>query len=569
MTAYIPDIDAVDTDVRGIWRPLALRCGLFVLAATAIITAAAIRLATKDLPNIYLVEQDAFLLAIAGVALIGMAFVDPRGPRLRPLTARQAATVTAAAALVAWAGGHWLLGAYAVSRDEVLADFAAEHFRHGLIAQPVPAALRGLGQAAMPLWTDGWISRGYWVSAYLPVNSLFRALAASIGDPAATGPLLLIAGAAGIWSTARRLWPEQPEGATVALVLTLTSAQVLANAMTGYAMTGHFALNAVWIACVLRGGRLGHGSALGIGLLASGLHQVHFFLLFVAGFLPWLWLSRQRGLAVLHAAACVGYAAIWFVGWPWLLTLLLGVPDAAVQPDAGTRALGRLTRLFDVQPLPALARFIAWQNVLLVPLGILGLRGLRRSSGSPSILWGCAGAIAIGCAATVYQGHGYGYRYLHGLIPCIALICANGWLTRGLVLPARLLWASAAVAICLTAPFAIWRSEVFAAPYAAAHRAIRTAAADVVLVDPRAGAFVQDLVRWEGGRGPLVLDLGYVPEAALVNLCLKQRVALLAEPQARAFGIRPALYRMAHFPAAAARRAELDQMRCALPLPVR
>src|SRR5690606_31519510 len=81
----------------------------------------------------------------------------------------------------------------------------------------------------------------------------------------------------------------------VTMVMALTSIQLIATAMTPFAMTSHFTFNLAWLALVLRGDRLGHGLAAIVALLAAGLHQWHFPLLFIGPFI--LWMAANRRLA--------------------------------------------------------------------------------------------------------------------------------------------------------------------------------------------------------------------------------------------------------------------------------
>lgn len=132
-----------------------------------------------------------------------------------------------------------------------------------------------------------------WVSGYLPINSALRALVGTVADPAVANPLLLVVGLAALWQMARRLWPGRNDAPVVVLLLEATSTQLVAASMTSYAMMGHSALNMVWLALFLRGGRWGIAGALMVGCLATGLHEIHFHPMFVAPFLFWLGLHQQ------------------------------------------------------------------------------------------------------------------------------------------------------------------------------------------------------------------------------------------------------------------------------------
>lgn len=543
------------------------------LLIVALVGTIALYATPPSLPRRYFIEQDLPLLLLAAGGSWWLAHIRGDGAPLAAAAVTWRWPMILAATAFAYVGAHRLLGRYPVSRDEILADFQAFYLLHGRLGWPVPPSMRDIAEAAMPLWTGAWLDRGYWVSGYLPVNSALRAVALAAGDIRVTGPVLLAIGAIAIWSTARRLWPDRPHGALVALVLALTSTQVLVTAMTPYAMTAHFALNAIWLACFTRDDRAGHAAAILIGVAASGLHQVHFHLLFAAGPILWLAVVGQYRLALLYAVAGIGYLAVWLDLYPRLLVAVVGAPAVPLDMPAVGAIAARFSRLLQWDPLTSIARFVAWQNVLLAPLAVAGLRATRGADGRPTIVWGLAATCLIGLATTVFQGHGYGYRYLHGTIPAFCLLAAAGWgqmeKEGGSALPATLLWGSAAVAMGVTLPFALWRSHQFVAPYEAAYRAVRVAPADVVLVDTRAGAFLQDIVRYDPAASrPLVLDLGYVPASRIARWCRDgTRVALFAGREANALGIAPAYYAMARDAEAAARRRQLDTLRCALRVP--
>jgi hypothetical protein len=532
----------------------------------------------SGIPVYYFYSQDVVLLLAAAAALLMMAWqpLEPYRPiRLfHPIVAG----LIAAAAAFAYAGTWFAMSRYTMSRDEVLAEFAATHLRRGGLGWPIPVQLHDVARAMMPVGSAQWIESGYWVSGYLPVNSALRAMAAAIGDSWLAGPILLAIGLAALWSSARRLWPETIEPASVALLLALTSTQLLVNAMTPFAMTAQFALHAMWIACFLRGGRLGHSLAIGIGLFASGLHQFHFHLIFVSGFIVWSWLSGRRSLALCYVAACIGYQFVWNYVYPHLLIATLGpISDASATPLPATHWLTEhIKRLAEFEPFSSFARFAAWQNVLLLPLALLGRTRFRRTGGTPlPIALAFQLSCMLGLALMVYQGYGYGYRYLHGLLPCFLLLAAGGWtkLIRryGEVMPRHLMAIATSSALCVTLPYALWQSHALMRPYAKAYAMARAAPADVVLVDGRGGGFLQDIVRIEDRVSrPLILDLGFLRTDTLRTLCARRTVMLFDGRQAHAAGIMgTGTGDTRDYPAqAAAGRRTLAALNCETPVPV-
>jgi hypothetical protein len=363
------------------------------------------------LPAIFFFRQDLpVLCAMAGAALL---FHYLRiGDRWRSELRITRAMAFAGAALVVTlgvVGRRMVMFDYDLSRDEHLASLAARQIASGTLVTPVPAEWQPFGNAMLPNLTfHGLPADRVWVSGYLPVNSAFRALVETVADPAVANPLLLVVGLAGQWHVARRLWPGRNDAAVVVLLLAATSTQLLAASMTSYAMTGYFALNMVWLALFLRGGWSGVAGALLVGFLATGLHEIHFHPMFVAPFLAWLaWRRQWRTLAVYG----LGYAAIGVVWWklyPALIAHLSGVPLQYQLGDIWTYIGMKLSRLFAHSPLvwlDSLARFAAWQNLLLLPLVAAALPLLRTRRGRESgVLLPLFGVCLLGLLLMVEQG---------------------------------------------------------------------------------------------------------------------------------------------------------------------
>ncbi len=555
-----------------------LLCSALFLVALCVATAA--MLALRDLSGIpvyYFYSQDAVLLLAAAAALLLLSRLPARACRPFVLSERVAAAVVALAGAIAYAGTWLVMMRYPQSRDEALAQFAAQYLQRGELGWPIPASLHPVARALMPVRAERWLDSGYWASNYLPVNSGLHALAGTLGDTWLAGPLLLAVGMGALWSSARRIWPDTTEPASVALLLALTSTQLLVTAMTPYAMTAQFALNALWLACFLRGGRTGHTLAIGIGLLASGLHQFHFHVMFVSGFIVWAWLAGRRGVAIAYVAACVGYHLIWHVGFTHVMIAALGpIGDGSVEPAGATSWVGdHLHRLGELEPFSSFARFAAWQNILLLPLAALGVVSFRRGATPPPIALALQLSCLFGLSTLVYQGFGYGYRYLHGLLPCFLLLAAGGWMrlkhVPALRVPRSLMIAAAAFALCFTLPFALWQSHGLLRPYAEAFRIARAAPADVVLVDGRGGGFLQDIVRIDGAIArPLLLDLAYVPIPLLKRMCGDRRVMLFDARQAGAVGIMGSGVgdQKRYGVLAAERRRVIGDLRCDTPVPL-
>jgi len=332
-------------------------------------------------------------------------------------------------------GAHRVLLDYPLSWDESLARFDALIFRSGRIVAPLAEEWRRYADAlAWQSFMQPVADHAALVSAYLPVNAGLRALIGGLTDERLTSPLLAALAILSAYGVGRRLWPDRRDAAFVAAVLVLTSCQVLVTAMTPYAMTAHLAFNLLWLWLFLRDARLSHAGAILIGFLASGLHQLVFHPLFAAPFVFSLYRQKRIGLALVYTLSYAGIGLFWISYWKIGLALQdLAAPGAG--PGAGAIAgtgffFERVASLlidYEWHCIPLMAknslRFIVWQNPLLLPLAALSWRALAQDRGyARELLAGVILTFAVMCLLMPYQGHGWGYRYLHGLIGNLALL---------------------------------------------------------------------------------------------------------------------------------------------------
>jgi hypothetical protein len=194
-----------------------------------------------------------------------------------------------------------------------------------------------------------------------------------------------------------------------------------------------------------------------------------------------------------------------------------------------------------------LIRFFTWQNPLTVPLMALGAAAAIKARGPMR-------SLALGFVTTTvaiffimpYQGHGWGYRYWHGLLGSACLIAAFAWgrLTDDLdetqKAGARAGFALlTALSLLVLFPLRALQAHGLEHPYARAEAAIRASHAQVVLVDDTAPWFTADLVRNDPSLAnrPLELGLRYLSQAQVRALCARHTVAIFSAADARRFGI--------------------------------
>lgn len=503
----------------------------------------------------FFVQQDMGVLAAYAVALALMAcwvwsqramVWRPRGraPSRAPWILIAIVLVVVAARL----GRLLVFHDYSVSRDEVMTQLASAYLSQGHIGWQIPAQWLPYQRAMVPEFYSPYGANQYWTAVYLPVHAAIRALFLRLGDPDLAAPVTLGIGLLVLWQIARKLLPGRSDAQAVVMIMALSSAQLIATAMTPFAMTSHFTFNLIWLALVLRGGKLGHGLAGVVALLAAGLHQWHFPLLFIGPFVLWLALSRRWGAAIFHALVCVAMMLVWAKLWPLLLVHAVG-PPPPVDAERTNGVFDKILSLFDRlggswRPLEDNARLLAWNNLLAVPLALLSLISVRWRSlfRAPSIVLPLMLGVLIGMGLALYQGYGWGFRYMHGQIGSLCLLAGFGWAT---VVPQgdtkRFRLVNAATLISLLA--GIWllaTTEHYARGYARTMAAIRASKADVVLVDSRGGFFIYDLVRLDHGwpnRGPAVMAMNMLSIEQLDQLCAKHSVAIMDYSQFWALGV--------------------------------
>lgn len=491
------------------------------------------------LPHIFMVMQDRYVLipAIAFLLFLACWKFEGKGSGRPPRTALVIAGILLGI-LIAWAGYYRVFSGYALSRDEQMAEFATYYLREGHLGMPVPPEWQAYVRGINPIFMSVHGGDIAWISNYLPVHAAIRALLSYVADPALTSPLFTAIGLVCLWRIALKLFPARPDAVLVTLLLGFSSTQLLVTGMTAYAMPAHFGLNMLWLLLFLRGDWKGHIGAGMVAVLAVGLHQLHFHPLFAAPFI--LWLAIRRDWAAVAFYAFVYAAAL--VLWGKLYPALLADFNSATRPLQGGKRIDLGFRIYhlltyrlgnDMLPLLNLARFMAWNNILLLPLAAIGAAQLRwrhllaRDTG---IVLPLALCCAMGLAVLVYQGHGWGYRYLHGLIGVFCLLGGFGWTRLSGPEQWRSLapvWLSAGFAL-LAGAFLTLKAHDFVKPYARAYQMAKSIDADIVLVDTRGGVFIQDMIRVESGKlgRPILMDLDFVKKRTLKHLCDSYRVRI-------------------------------------------
>ena len=531
---------------------------------------AAFQGAGANLTLFYLYRQDRWLLLVA--ALLLALCIWRLVPRPQPLGggSRLALGAGALMAVAAFAGHYAILSGYDLTRDEQMATFDAAVFARGQLVAPLTGVWRDHADALNTMFMYPARENAAWISAYLPLNAALRSFFGLLGDPALTGPVMVLAGAMALWGCARRIWPGNRETAIVALLLYLGSGQILFNGMTAYAMPAHLALNLIWLWLFLRRTMWSDAAALTIGFVAVGLHQPIMHPLFVAPILFLLVLERDWRRAALYF---IGYAAIgaFWAWWPNAIYALVE-GNALAPKNEGVDYISRLVATIAdgdgmriANMVANILRFFSWQHLLLLPLLPFGIAVVRRDRLAGALVGGILLTVAVMLVILPYQGHGFGYRYLHGLIGSFILLAAYGWASLG---EAKAIWRglllrTTVAGLIVVLPLQAWMAHSFYVAPAQVSKRIAGSAADYVVVGGADAPFAADLVVNPPflDKRPIRLLREAIDPELVSALCVSRPRVALVEPNELASIL--AYYRMSTPVADAPDRALAGELRAA------
>lgn len=485
-----------------------------------------------------------FAARITGGGEVWDSLVPARIP-----TGWQSSAVLALCTVLVCAGGVWLVfGAYGLAVDEHWAQSDATVIGTGAGMVPISAAWRDYAEALQSRFAritpDGW-----WASEYLPVNAALQYLGGTLASPLLAGWAVLVAA-----DLARRLLPEAPAAPLVCALLMMLSSQLLITGMTPFAMTAHLAFNLSWLWLFLHRNWRAQLAAMPVAILAIGLHQAVFFPLFAAPFLLEAWMIGRRRTAVGQGLAIAAGFVFWSAYDTVLYTALGTQADITTGDGTGTgtallfnRFLALVTSFTpDNIGLMAinLVRLVTWQSVLVVPLALIAARRVVHEPGAwRAMLASLVLTSAVMTLLLADQGHGWGYRYLHGHLGSLCLLATLGWYRLPADVraggPARAVLATGMALSLLLVPVRAWQAASFVAPYARAHTAVAALDADVVLVDAPRHMFALELLRNDPllRNRPKTMVAAALSDAQLARLCRDYTVARFTDEDAARFGM--------------------------------
>ena len=504
-----------------------------------------------SLSRYYFVTHDAYVLLLFVVAWIVSTRWAPNAalPASEP-GAKLVLPMALALCLALWGGTRWWMFDYPLTRDEHMAVFDAAIYAEGSLAEPLPEQWTGFARAIVPAFLQDTPGNVLLVSNYLPINSAMRGWFGKVADPALMNPLQVAIGFVSLWWIARRTFPQDAPAQWLVLLGYLLSAQILVNGMTTYAMTGHLAFNLVWLALFLKDRWWSHALAMIVGVLAMGLHQFVFHPLFAGPFVLWLLVQKRWLHVAAYGTVYLAGAALW-MSWPGIVMDWAGVvPEPGKEGGIATFLTERILPLVtQIDPLTIqlmaynLIRGIGWNVMFVLPfLLAAGPAFKRRDPIALALLGGIVLTLLAMAILLPYQGHGWGYRYVHGLLGSFCLLAAFGY--RELANADRK-WADGAAVMLIAAtalialPANLWSARSFTEPYVKITEMVEARKTDYVMIDDLRHASVVDQVRNRAdlSNRPVVISRRFLTREKFKEICAQGTVSLIGKKEIALAGL--------------------------------
>jgi hypothetical protein len=258
-------------------------------------------------------------------------------------------------------------------------------------------------------------------------------------------------------------------------------------------------------------------------------------------------LERRWRLLLFYIAAYTAIVLFW-LEWPlWIAShgamsaqSIVCDRAGACSPSAGFAArLHGVVTTFGIQHLwhtaANLIRFVCWQHPLLVPLGLFGAVSCWRSEPLVRALAVSFLLPTVVAAIIVpWQGHGWGYRYLHPVLGNAVLLACYGLhrLESAGLSMRRPLIATTAVAIFLVPIHALMAARIVA-PFVQINNDLAGIPADVVIVDSRTVPYSQDVVlnKFDLSNRPILLQSTHLKPEDMSKICEHATVAFYDNPR--------------------------------------
>jgi len=334
-------------------------------------------------------------------------------------------------------GSFYVYRNHALCMDEYTMLFQAKAFAAGRLTGNFPPELlphlipRGFQGTFFTVARDtGAVASHYW-----PGFALLLTPFAWAGIPWAANPLLGALSLVAVHRLALRV-TGSTHAAAWALAFTVASPVFVASSISYYSMQAHFLLNAVYAVLLLQPSLVRAMAAGLIGSFALSLHQPVPHMLFAIPFM--LWLAFRGGSWKVLLVLLASYLPLGFllgIGWRLFLDgMLLPVAASEAAYVSALTGLEMFIRgvlgafspanlsLFEVRAA-WLSKVWTWAAAGLIVVAMLGYFRTRTRA-DIQILTAALFLTFLGFSFVPFdQGHGWGFRYLHGtwfVLPVLA-----------------------------------------------------------------------------------------------------------------------------------------------------
>lgn len=340
--------------------------------------------------------------------------------------------IAAALAVLLAVGTLTIYHNHPLSVDEFAQLFQAKIFAKGRIWTTYPPELLDwlLPFTRYGFFRPGWVT-GQVICDYWPGLSLLQAPFVLIGAPWLLNPLLGAGALLLIRRLATELYPDTNAPAW-AMLFALASPAFIINSLSYYSLPALLFLNLLFTVLILRGTPRMLFAAGVVGSLAliqkNPLPHVSYAM-------PWIvWLLARRGGWRALVWLAIGYAPLsLLVGVGWALLRADLASQAPAEGNTVYEAPWRLLSIFSAKAFLAtlfcrvlgFLKLAAWAVPGLIVLAILGARTAWKDARVRALAACMLVSFAGYLLFTVTQGHGWGYRHVHGAWAVLPLLACG------------------------------------------------------------------------------------------------------------------------------------------------
>jgi hypothetical protein len=370
-----------------------------------------------------------------------------------------------------------------------------------------------------------------WHVGFLPIHSLIRAGFLALGGDRFAGPVLATVSVLLVGSIARRLWPERPHRAWIAMAVLAVSTQFLIMSMTMYAMPTHLFFALVWLWLYVVDRRWSIIALPLVGFLAMGVHSPTPHLLFVPPFL-FRYVRQRRLVTAAYVIVCYAIGIVF-----WRTQYVSGGATIAPIDVAAISATGaavggflKMPSIFDLYTSAMHLTLVATWNSPIAVICVVAacLSWSRLDAFSRDAATSLVFTVVIRALSTPIQGEGWGYRYVYANLGNFALLAACGSEILAAAIGTRraamLLGTSLATSLVIELPVRGIQVESIIGPYYRAYEYMSHLPAKIVVFSSGDYMWSRQLVRNDPflRRTPLILDV-QLHQDALPAACFPGR----------------------------------------------